>query len=210
MRWFPLSIAVIALSLVLLVIENSPTAAQDNSRSTFAPEMLAEHNEWRQKYKVPPVVWDDALAVDAQNFANQVAAEAKFPPAHRRNTPNGENFFWGTAGGWELKDAVARWESESKNYNRDNNTCAPGKSCVHFTQLVWSTTTKVGCGKATTANRETDFFVCVYYPGGNAEGVGPFSIMPTTPAKVVTPKSQPSPPSADPSPATRPAARRVS
>ncbi|HKO97404.1 MAG TPA: CAP domain-containing protein [Pyrinomonadaceae bacterium] len=174
--------------------------------TNFAPEMLKEHNEWRQKYKVPTLIWDDSLARDAQDFANLVAAKAKFPPAHRRNGLDGENFFWGTAGAFEPKDAVARWESENKNYNRETNTCAAGKSCVHFTQLVWSTTSKVGCGKATTPDRETDFFVCVYNPAGNLEGVGPFTVVPSIPTQSKPPTQPPNPTT---TPSTRPAARRV-
>jgi uncharacterized protein YkwD len=172
MRWFPL---VVLLSIVAIAMSVSPIDAQDSPSGSLGPQMISAHNDWRQKYGVPPLVWDNALAADAQAFATQVAAKAVFPPKHRSTSVNGENFFWGTGGAFGSKDAVARWEGESKNYDRGTNTCAPGKFCVHFTQLVWSTTTRMGCGKATTANGETDFFVCVYYPAGNVGGQGPFA-----------------------------------
>jgi uncharacterized protein YkwD len=191
---------------VAIVFPNTSTFAQDNVDGSLGAQMLKEHNEWRVKHKVPTLVWDEALAQDAQDFANQVATKAKFPPTHRSKGANGENFFWGTAGAFEAKDAVARWESENKNYDRDTNTCAAGKTCVHFTQLVWSTTKKIGCGKATTANRETDFFVCVYSPAGNLDGVGPFTAVPATTSK---PPREPVPTKV-PAPSTKPAARRVS
>ncbi len=195
------------ISTLAFISYGHATVAQDKATGTLGTQMLKEHNEWREKYKVPVLIWDDALAKDAQNFANEVVTKAKFPPTHRRYSPNGENFFWGTAGAFEPKDAVARWESENKNYNRKTNTCAAGKTCVHFTQLVWSTTTKVGCGKATTADRETDFFVCVYSPAGNLDGVGPFTVVPATPASSRPPK-QPGPTTV-PTPSNKPAARRV-
>lgn len=182
------------------------TIAQDKLDSALGEQMLKEHNEWRVKYKVPTLIWDDALARDAQDFAEQVATKAKFPPMHRSKGINGENFFWGTAGAFEPKDAVDRWESENKNYDRETNTCAAGKTCVHFTQLVWSTTKRIGCGKATTANRETDFFVCVYSPAGNLDGIGPFTVVPKTPT-TSKPAREPVP---APTPTTKPAARRVS
>ncbi|MBK9527127.1 MAG: hypothetical protein IPO41_02100 [Acidobacteria bacterium] len=60
---------------------------------------------------------------------------------------------------------------------------AAGKSCLHFTQVVWSTTTKVGCGKARTADGMTDFVVCDYSPPGNIGQQAPFKaiMFPTSP-----------------------------
>jgi pathogenesis-related protein 1 len=193
--------------LAAIVLIHPISSADDKTKTVFAASMLAEHNEWRAKYNVPPLTWDDDLAADAQQFANQVVLKNKFPPTHRSGSSNGENFFWGTASAFEPKDAVARWESESKNYDRTANTCTAGKTCVHFTQLVWSTTKKVGCAKATTADGETDFFVCVYNPAGNMDGLGPFSALPAT-SDTPDNTSQPRP-NASPSPSSRPAARRV-
>lgn len=201
-----LSFFIVILTLATVPLDHG-SSAQNKATSTLGAQMLKEHNEWREKYKVPALVWDDALAKDAQDFANDVVVKAKFPPTHRRYSPNGENFFWGTAGAFEPKDAVARWESENKNYNRQTNSCAAGKTCVHFTQLVWSTTRKVGCGKATTADRETDFFICVYSPAGNLDGVGPFTVVPASPA-TSNPARQ-SVPTTSPTPSTKPAPRRV-
>lgn len=197
------------LMITIAIFSPEPsTFAQDKTDGTLRPEMLKQHNEWRVKYKVPALIWDESLAQDAQDFANQVATKAKFPPTHRSKSLNGENFFWGTAGAFEPKDVVARWESENKNYDRDTNTCAAGKTCVHFTQLVWYSTKKIGCGKATTADRETDFFVCVYSPAGNLDGVGPFTLTPLIPT-TSKPTYGPVPTKPLP-PSTKPAARRVS
>jgi len=37
------------------------------------------------------------------------------------------------------------WADEEKCYDYDSNTCAEGHMCGHYTQIVWSTTRKLGC-----------------------------------------------------------------
>ena len=39
---------------------------------------------------------------------------------------------------------------------------------AHYTQIVWPTTTEVGCALASSAT--TDYFVCRYAPTGNKDG----------------------------------------
>ena len=174
MGWFCLSLLLAALSVALAVYASEPSAAQKKQLSEFEQSMLAEHNSVRQKSIVPPLIWDDGLAASAQEWANKIAASGVLPPARHTNSSIGENVFWGTADQWPPKDVIEVWEAESKNYDRATNTCAPRKTCVHFTQVVWSTTTKVGCGKAKSANGQTDFFVCHYNPAGNYVGQSPF------------------------------------
>jgi hypothetical protein len=38
----------------------------------------------------------------------------------------------------------------------------------HYTQIVWPTTTRVGCAIASTSR--TDYLVCRYSPAGNIDG----------------------------------------
>uniref|UniRef100_A0A7N8XGH1 EGF-like domain-containing protein n=1 Tax=Mastacembelus armatus TaxID=205130 RepID=A0A7N8XGH1_9TELE len=49
--------------------------------------------------------------------------------------------------------------------------CKENATCQHYTQLVWATSSHVGCATQLCL-REGDFqemFVCAYYPGGNWE-----------------------------------------
>ncbi len=173
-RWFLPSLLLVVISLASIFSASRSSAGQDKPQSTLASAMLTAQNEVREKFNVPPLIWDDDLAAAAQEWANRIAASGVLPPAHLTNSTIGQNMFWGTADQWLPKDVLEVWEAESKNYDRATNTCAPRKTCVHFTQVVWSTTTKVGCGKSRSADGQTDFFVCFYKPAGNYVGQSPF------------------------------------
>lgn len=152
--------------------------------AAFAARITAEHNVVRAKYDLPPLQWDRSLADRAQEWADKLALFAKLPPDHREDTSIGENIIWGGSGALTPQSVVSRWAGEAANYNIATNTCADGKSCLHFTQVVWSTTTKVGCGKARTADGMTDFVVCDYSPPGNIGQQPPFKPTPPTTAQV--------------------------
>lgn len=59
------------------------------------------------------------------------------------------------------------WGNEEEKYNFND----PGFSeeTGHFTQLVWKTTTTVGCGRKLCGTRGW-FVVCEYWPRGNVGG----------------------------------------
>ncbi len=208
MRSLSLAFLFLVLSLAMVASAGRPSAAQDK---TFAAQILIEHNGVRQKYNVQLLIWDEGLAALAQDWANKIAASGALPPPHRAA---GENLFWGTADQWPVKDVLAVWEAEGRNFDRATNTCAPGKNCVHFTQVVWSTTTRLGCGiaKGTTKDGPTDFIVCDYSPPGNLVGQSPFPpataattpvAAPTQVARVIPPEPTPATPATTPTPVAR-------
>ena len=41
--------------------------------------------------------------------------------------------------------AVTAWVNEEADYHYASNTCDAGQMCGHYTQIVWATTTKLGC-----------------------------------------------------------------
>ncbi len=106
--------------------------------ASFAARITAEHNVVRAKYDLPPLQWDRPLADRAQEWADKLALFAKLPPDHRDDTSIGENIIWGGSGALTPQSVVARWAGEAANYDIPTNTCAAGKSCLHFTQVVWS------------------------------------------------------------------------
>ena len=140
--------------------------------------LVDAHNQWRARFKSPPVAWDGGLATHAQNWADQLAASGQFD--HRPNNQFGENLFMGTTGAFPASAVVDDWGSEQANYDIPSLMCAPGAVCGHFTQVVWSKTARVGCGKATGADGN-DYWVCNYDPAGNMQGESPFGTTPTAP-----------------------------
>jgi hypothetical protein len=109
--------------------------------------LVDAHNQWRSRFNSPGLVWDGGLATLAQDWADQLAASGQFD--HLPNNQFGENIFMGTSGAFPANAVVDDWGSEQANYDIPSLTCAPGAVCGHFTQLVWSKTARVGCGKAT-------------------------------------------------------------
>ncbi|MEO7658939.1 MAG: SUMF1/EgtB/PvdO family nonheme iron enzyme, partial [Pyrinomonadaceae bacterium] len=120
----------------------------------------------------------------AQAWAEKIALSGITPPEHRDIESIGENIVWGTAGAFSPQFLVGRWGGEVSKYNLATNTCTPEYACLHFTQIVWSKTTKLGCGKATTPDGKIDFVVCDYSPPGNFRGQTPFPPIPPTTAKI--------------------------
>jgi uncharacterized protein YkwD len=154
----------------------TPTTTQVTNNSVLSESekqtLLNKHNEWRNKYNSPSLVWDDNLTSVAQDWANKMASTGNF--SHRQPNKYGENLWMGTAGAFPIGSAVDSWGDEVNDYNISNNTCAPGKVCGHFTQLVWSDTSRLGCGKA-TGKDGNDYIACNYDPPGNFVGQSPFT-----------------------------------
>jgi hypothetical protein len=126
-----------------------------------------------QPVPVPPLVnfvWDDTVAATAQTWASASACSPGHDP---NNNTYGENIEWGTSGFISGPGAAVDWADEVRNPGFDYaaNQCPTGSpsfpGCGHYTQVAWSTTTKVGCGIASCNSSGDDFIVCRYDPPGN-------------------------------------------
>ena len=51
----------------------------------------------------------------------------------------------------------------------NNSVNGNWNAVAHYTQIVWPTTTEIGCALASSPT--TDYFVCRYAPTGNKDGV---------------------------------------
>jgi len=102
---------------------------------------------------------------------------------HSQANDFGENVFWASPaqysdGFTEIQQltptqVVDDWGSEKNDYNYPSNSCAVGKMCGHYTQIVWKSTTEVGCGKALCPDN-SQVWVCSYEPAGNYVGQRPY------------------------------------
>ncbi len=137
-------------------------------------DALNAHNKIRAEvFSGHQLVWSDELADSAQEYANELAQSGEF---RHSGWGYGENLY---ASSWSstLSDAVWSWYKEKDYYDYATNSCADGKQCGHYTQIVWQDTTEVGCGKAVyqTGNyKGWTVTVCQYNPPGNYIGEWPY------------------------------------
>lgn len=140
----------------------SSASSSDSDLSDFASSVLAEHNKKRALHKdTPALSWSDTLASYAQDYADNYDCSGTLTHS---GGPYGENL----ALGYDGPAAVDAWYNEISNYDFSN----PGFSSNtgHFTQVVWKSTTQVGCGIKTCGGAWGDYVICSYDPAGNYEG----------------------------------------
>ena len=149
---------------------------------------LSKHNSYRSIHNTPNMSLDNSLNSTAQRWAEHLAAtgQLQHSPSSERNGA-GENLYasYTTASsipGNELAEqAVTSWYDEVSDYNYSN----PGFSANtgHFTQVVWKSSTQLGCGAAqgTASIGGTQYnafyVVCHYAPAGNVQGQFPQNVL---------------------------------
>ena len=193
----PNTLLLIAAMLTTLCI--SALAGAPLSDAEVA-EILGAHNAVRQRVaraesqrlggtvRIPDLIWDSTLATVAQEWADSLIKRNPPTGGHRKQEELqqldlGENWYlawWeGTPPDLSAKAVVESWAEEEKWYHYDDNICAPRKECLHYTQLVWSNTERLGAGRAvrtTDDGRTYVIWVCNYAPAGNIKGQRPYSV----------------------------------
>ncbi|HEY6556580.1 MAG TPA: CAP domain-containing protein [Polyangiaceae bacterium] len=144
--------------------------------------ILDAHNAVRAAKGIAPLTWDPALAAIAQNWVAQCVDNDSVPGLVDHNagrsegypTSVGENIY-GSSGAASGTGAVSSWASEEANYDYASNSCASGKVCGHYTQIVWANTMKLGCAiHRCEGLRYASSVVCDYAPAGNVRGQKPY------------------------------------
>jgi len=115
--------------------------------------------------------WDADIAASAQAWADN-GVWAHSPKPRVINGENiGENLAWGGPTRSALHATVA-WYDEILHTNphglASSTSGVGGETVGHYTQVVWKSTSKIGCGKArlTFGSTEGDVIVCQYGPAG--------------------------------------------
>ena len=146
--------------------------------------ILGLHSQYRAAVGVAPLTWDDQLASDAQKWVDGLVQRggklAHANPADP-NDPDtgsakgeGENL----AGGQSAATAPSQWFAEKSEFDAAPNKSGFGNSNPdwfnwgHYSQMVWSATTKIGCGTAPGPNFQITS--CRYSPPGNFDGQLPY------------------------------------
>ena len=143
-------------------------------------EILRVHNAWRARVGTPPLRWSGDLADAARSWAATLA-DRRCRLEHS-DEAFGENLFFASAlqsGGrrqllhMRPGQVVEAWAGEAADYAYASNSCARGKMCGHYTQIVWKGTREVGCGMAVCSDLG-QIWVCEYRPAGNVVGRRPY------------------------------------
>ena len=175
------SLPVIKFITLLLIAATSlgcvDAAAQTGDTVTIQ-QMLDAHNVFRKEVGVPPLTWSDELAKYAQAWVNELVNNRECSMQHRPHDENskwnlkyGENIYSGGGTNWvpTVLDAVGAWGSEKKNFDFTNKVCKSNGICGHYTQIIWKTTTQVGCATVKCPDGNV-IIVCNYSPSGNWMG----------------------------------------
>ena len=179
-------------ALLALTATPSPASAQAFTPNEQA-EILSALNGRRAHVVdtsadlLPMLTWDPQLEAIAQRWAFACTPDPGGSGllAHNPNrsvgyaTSVGENI----AGSPErfnrpytVLDLVNMWINEARDYNVADTTCAGAphsihsdwKRCGHYTQVVWASTTKVGCGRSVCPNLKFGATViCDFANSGN-------------------------------------------
>ncbi|TFG89071.1 MAG: hypothetical protein E4H18_00935 [Hyphomicrobiales bacterium] len=146
----------------------APECISDPGLSSDFTAMLTATNAYRARHCAPALSWSPQLAKGAQDWANACTPEpdnkdrfAHSPGAWKDANGYGENLYWGTR--TTSTSAVDWWYNEIQKYDFANPVYS--NDVAHFTQLVWKSSTQLGCGVALCGGR--NFWVCRYSPPGN-------------------------------------------
>ncbi|XP_024365166.1 pathogenesis-related protein PRB1-2 [Physcomitrium patens] len=160
----------IVVIIALTVFADMIFFAAAQSSVAVQQEFLTPHNNARKDVGVDALVWSKELEDYARSYA-QSQRDSCLPLTHS-NGNYGENLFWGSGQNWTPFEAVTAWNDEKVDYNYNTNTCAPNKVCGHYTQVVWNTTTHVGCASEMCSD-DGIYIICSYDPPGNWIGEKP-------------------------------------
>ncbi|XP_078689930.1 cysteine-rich secretory protein LCCL domain-containing 2-like isoform X3 [Branchiostoma floridae x Branchiostoma belcheri] len=144
--------------------------------------LLQKHNELRGRVQpyasnMEEMVWDEKLAISSQQWADQCIWE---------HGPSwllpliGQNLAVHTRLDKPLVELVQMWYDEHHDFTYPSYCRGP--MCTHYTQMVWATTTKVGCAIRLCETMQvwgeewpkTLYLVCDYSSKGNWIGYAPY------------------------------------
>lgn len=142
----------------------------------FPDRIVAAHNRERSKVGAPLLTWSPELAERAQAWAKHLAKTGSFAHSNRfGDYSEGENLWAGTSGFYQPEAMVEHWIAEKRLFKHgvypDNSVTGNAADVGHYTQVIWASTTVIGCALA--KSQDEDFLVCRYRQPGNLIGSRP-------------------------------------
>jgi hypothetical protein len=163
-------------AIALMANVAAPAAAQGEhlpgATGTLAARLLAAHNHERALVGHSPLQWDPQLAAAAAAYGPALAGMRRLVHSPRASRPGQrENLAMATHGALSAEQLVDLW-------SREKHLLHPGlfpavsktgawEDVAHYTQMVWPTTTRVGCAIFAA---DIDYLICRYSPPGNIDG----------------------------------------
>ncbi|CAL1377419.1 unnamed protein product [Linum trigynum] len=156
-----------ATSSIILLISS---LCQHSHAQNAAQDYLNAHNSARAQVGVANITWDATVAAYAQSYANSRVSDCNL--VHSGGA-YGENLAKGSSSTFSGTSAVNLWVAEMPYYDYASNACTGGKQCLHYTQVVWRNSVRLGCARVQCANGWW-FVTCNYDPPGNYVGQRPY------------------------------------
>ena len=154
-------------------IELPSSFGSSNEIDNFQSNILAIHNDFREKHHVSSLTWSSPVAIAATRWANNCVFQ------HESQNIYGENLgiitsISGSTESIASSSIVKAWYDEVNKYDFND----PGFSydTGHFTQLVWKSTISIGCYMKHCP--QFWLLVCRYMPPGNILGEFEDNILP--------------------------------
>jgi hypothetical protein len=169
------SIRLLAAASAMLA---SASAAQPieprGATGVIAQRILAAHNRERALVGAPPLQWDATLADHAASYGPVLASMRRLVHSPREGRPGErENLAMAWHGTLAPEGMIDLWSRE-KHMLQPGSYRFPAVSrtgvwedVAHYTQMVWPTTTRVGCA---IYPADWDYLICRYSPPGNIDG----------------------------------------
>ena len=146
----------------------------------LAMRLLAAQNRERLLVGHAPLTWDPYLAASAASYGPTLASLHQLVHSPRETRPGQrENLAMAWHGTMTPEQLVGLWSAEKRMMQPGlfPAVSATGRweDVAHYTQMVWPTTTRVGCAVVAS---DWDYLICRYSPPGNIDGKPVFAAAP--------------------------------
>ncbi|XP_041078384.1 C-type lectin domain family 18 member A-like [Polyodon spathula] len=137
-------------------------------------QIVSQHNRLRSRVHPAPanmqkMDWSEKLAVLAHERASSCPLNPALEEGHSDHM--GWNIHDFTPGAASFTEVIDLWFHEGQDYNYNSGHCRQNSTCQHYTQLVWATSSRLGCARhlCKKGGASKEVFACAYSPGGNWE-----------------------------------------
>ncbi|XP_027202737.2 Golgi-associated plant pathogenesis-related protein 1-like [Dermatophagoides pteronyssinus] len=141
----------------------------ETTNTQLTQECLEWHNYFRQLHGAQPLTYSHELEQIARYRAIELAKKDGTNFYHHDNMDVGENLAWNSQEPIDCRIPLQLWYDEWKTYNFRRPNINPRNG--HFSQMVWKSSKRIGCGQAISkGSKGGTFTVCNYDPPGNWKG----------------------------------------